>query len=209
MRNASEHVWLSFLRHLRGRLTAGLLLLVPLLITYWVLNLAFHFLDGLFEPIFQRTLGISVPGLGIGLLLLLTYLAGLLATNWIGRGIIRAGQTAILQLPLVKTVYEASKQLIESFSGTGKSGFKRVVFIEYPRKDIWTLGFLTGTTRDEMGKELGIVYIPTTPTPTSGAMVLLPLEEIRDTDMTVQAALRLVLSGGINSPPQIKKLAIS
>ncbi|MBI4287096.1 MAG: DUF502 domain-containing protein [Chloroflexi bacterium] len=203
---ASRRVWSPFLRHLRRSLTAGLLLLVPVGITYWVLSFTFRFLDGLFDPLAQRVLGKTIPGLGILLLLLLVYLAGLVASNFVGRAIIRAGQGALLRIPLVNTIYNASKQLIESFSGEARQGFKRVVLIEYPRQGVWTLGFLTGTTSDETGMVLGIIYIPTTPTPTSGAMVILPMTDIHDTDLTVQQALGIVFSGGITSPPQIRKV---
>lgn len=144
--------WRAFLRHLRNRLTAGLLLLVPLLITYWILGFAFRGLDGLFGPLLERATGRTIPGLGIILLGILVYLAGLLASNYLGRGIIRTGQSMLMRVPLISTVYDTSKQLIESFSGAKQTGFKRVVLIEYPRSGSWAVGFLTGTTRDDTGR---------------------------------------------------------
>lgn len=196
----------AFLRHLRNRLTAGLLLLVPLLITYWVLQLAFTSLDGVFRSLIRYTTGWDIPGLGIVIILIMVYLAGLLASNFLGRAMIRAGQAALLRVPLISTIYDTSKQLIESFSGTAQTGFKRVVAIEYPRPGIWAVGFLTATTQDESGKTMGLVYIPTAPTPNTGWVAMLPMEEIRDTNITVQEALRMTVSAGIVSPAQIKKL---
>ena len=195
-----------FLRHLRNRLTAGLLLLVPLLITYWVLKLAFTSLDGVFRPLIRHTTGWDIPGLGIVIILIMVYLAGLFASNYLGRAIIKAGQSTLLRVPLISTIYDTFKQLIESFSGTAQTGFKRVVAIEYPRPGVWAVGFLTGTTQDESGKTMGIVYIPTAPTPNTGWVAMLPMEEIRDTNITVREAMLMTVSAGIVSPAQIKKL---
>lgn len=195
----------GFLRHLRDRLTAGLLLLVPLLITYWILGFAFRGVDGLLQPLVQEFLDRRIPGLGLVILVVAVYFAGLLASNFVGRSLIHLGQQALLRVPLISTVYDASKQLIESFAGTAKTGFKRVVAIEYPRQGAWALGFLTGTTTDEADNPLGIVYIPTAPTPNSGWVAILPMSQIHDTDLTVQVAMRMILSGGIMAPPRIRK----
>ncbi|MBI2918066.1 MAG: DUF502 domain-containing protein [Chloroflexi bacterium] len=197
--------WRAFLLHLRNTLTAGLLLLVPLLITYWILDLAFRGLDGVFAPIVEQIFGWQVPGVGIVLLVALVYVAGVLAENVVGRSLIHAGQSTLLRVPLISTIYDTSKQLIESFSGSTRTGFKRVVVIEYPRSGSWAVGFLTGMTRNEMGQSLGVVYIPSAPMPNTGWVAILPVEDIYDTDLSVPMAMRLTLSGGTVSPAEFKK----
>ena len=138
-------------------------------------------------------------------MILLVYVAGLLGAFFVGKQLIRLGQAILLKVPVINTVYSAAKQLIESFSGSSTTGFKRVVIIEYPRPGIWTVGFLTGVTKDEHDHPMAIVYIPTAPTPQSGWVAILPVKEVYDTEMSVQEAVRLVLSGGIVTPAQIPK----
>jgi len=199
----------GFLNHTRRTMITGLLILVPVVITYLVLRLLFDFLDGVLQPAIRTALGFEIPGLGIISLLFLMYLAGLLAISVIGKQMIRFAQGMILKIPLIGVVYSSSRQLIESFSGTGSTGFKRVVMIEYPRADTWTVGFLTGMTTDEAGHPMGLVYIPTAPTPNSGWVAILPIQDIYDTDLSVSTAIRMVLSGGIVAPPQIRKSALA
>jgi len=204
-KDITHTTWRALLLRLRNTLTAGLLLLIPLLITYWILGVAFRGLDGVFGPLIERVLGMKIPGIGIILLVILVYIAGLLAGNFVGRSLIHTGQRMLMRVPLISYIYDTSKQLIESFSGSTKTGFKRVVMIEYPRAGAWAVGFLTSVTRDETGKSLGIVYIPTAPTPNTGWVALLPLEDIYDTDLSVQDALRLTVSAGIVSPAEVRK----
>ncbi|MBM2831771.1 MAG: hypothetical protein HW414_823 [Dehalococcoidia bacterium] len=190
--------------HLRKTLITGLLLLVPLIVTYVVLRLVFFSLDGVLQPGFERLFGVRVPGVGLIALLVLMYFIGLLGLYGAGKQLIRLGQRALLGVPVIGMVYSAARQLIESFSGTGQTGFKRVVAIEYPKKGTWAIGFLTGLTSDGAGKSMALIYIPTAPTPNSGWVALLAMEDVYDVDMTVSDAFRLVLSGGIQAPPAIR-----
>ncbi len=196
----------SVVRHLRRTLIAGLVLLVPVIFTYLILRLIFDFTDGILQPAIEAVVKREVIGLGIIVLVALVYLAGLVWANVLGRKMIGWAQGLLLRVPLAKAVYLAVKLLSESFSGQGPTGFNHVVTIEYPRIGTWTIGFLTAVTTDETGKSLGVVYIPTAPTPQSGWVALLPMDEIYDLDLTVPEAMRLVLSGGIITPPQIRKV---
>jgi uncharacterized membrane protein len=191
--------------HFTGTLGTGLLLLVPVAITYLVLKFLFDAIDGILQPAIQPLLGRHIPGLGAVIIIIMVYLAGLLGTVVVGKQLIRLGQSILLRVPVFNTVYSAAKQLIESFSGSSTTGFKRVVLIEYPRPGLWTIGFLTALTKDENDAPLAIVYIPTAPTPQSGWVAILPVREVYDTGMPVQEAVRLVLSGGIVAPAQISK----
>jgi uncharacterized membrane protein len=174
-------------------------------ITYWILRFIFESLDGILQPGITAILGRGIPGLGIAVLLVLLYVMGLVGTNVLGEKLVYWGQQLLLKFPIVNFVYSAAKELIESFSGQRTTGLKRVVIIEYPRLDAWTIGFLTGTTNDETGRVLGVVYIPTAPTPNSGWVAILPMEQVYDTDLSVPIAMRMVLSGGIVTPPQVRK----
>ena len=192
-------------RHLRKTVVAGLLVLVPIVLTYLVLRLLFNAIDGVLKPGVEEVFGREFPGLGVLALLLLVYIVGLLSANFLGRRIIKLGQAALLRTPVVRAVYSSARQLIESFSGSAETGFKRVVMIEHPRRGAWTIGFLTGMTEDESGNALAIIYIPTAPTPNSGWVALLPVKDVYDTDLSIQSAMTLVLSGGISAPAQINK----
>lgn len=193
----------AFSRHLSSTLGSGLLVVVPLGLTYMVLKFLFDILDGLLEPVTAAATGRHIPGTGLVLLVLLVYIAGILTLHILGRRLLAFAGSLVMRIPIVSTVYGTAKQLIDSFGGTGPTGFKRVVMIEYPRRDCWTIGFLTGTTQDHLGQVLAFVYIPTAPTPNSGWVALIPYKDIRDTDLSIPTALRMVLSGGITVPDKI------
>ena len=191
--------------HVRARLIAGFLILIPILITYGVLSFVFNTLDRIPQPVIKLIAGRTVPGLGFAMILTVAYGAGLVMATYGGRWLVRAVQAGLLRVPVYNTVYSASKQLVESFSGSGTTGFRRVVEFEYPRRGTWTIGFLTNTVEHEDGQVMGVVYIPTAPTPNSGYVSIVPLDEVYDLDMPVERSLRFCLSGGIVSPPRLTR----
>jgi len=201
------------LHSIRKNVVAGLLFLLPIAITYLVLEFLFNTIDGVIqpaiEPIFNRIrpgLGRRIPpGVGIILLAVAVYLVGLLGSNMLGKWVGKRLQYFFLKTPLVGLVYSTAKQLIDSFSGEGTTGFKRVVTIEYPKEDCWVVGFLTNIFIDEENNQKAFVYIPSSPTPNTGWVVIVPIEKVYDTDLAVQEALRLVVSGGTVAPSHVKK----
>ncbi|MFH1142000.1 MAG: DUF502 domain-containing protein [Chloroflexota bacterium] len=207
-REARPHIGRKFTAHFRRTIITGLLLLMPVVLTYLLLKLLFDFVDGILQPVVRALVGGELPGVGLVSLAVLVYVAGLFGTNFLGKRLVSFGQATLLKMPVVGSVYSSARQLIESFSGTSSTGFKRVVLIEYPGPGIWTVGFLTSITTDENGKSLGLIYIPTAPTPNSGWVAIVPVENIYDTDLTVPVAMRLVLSGGIVAPGRIIKKAL-
>ena len=194
--------------HFPRTIGAGLLLLVPAMITYLLLRFLFDTIDGPVQPAIEAAFGREIRGLGSVILIILVYITGLLWAFFLGKRIIRFGQNILLRTPVIGPVYYTAKQLIDSFSGSGTTGFKRVVIIEWPRASVWTIGFLTSMTSDESGNPLALVYMPTAPMPNSGWVAILPAEDVYDTDLSVSEAMQLVLSGGIVAPPQIKKTPI-
>ena len=195
--------------HLRRVMTEGLIIVVPLAITFWVLRLVFNLMDGFLGPVIEDRLGRDVPGIGIVAIVLLVYVIGQLwELSNLGKRMIGAIQKWLLSIPIVGAVYSPARQLIDSFSGTSESGFKRVVLIEYPKVGTWMIGFLTATTMTKNG-EMGVVYVPTAPTPNSGWVGVVPIEGIYDVDMSVQQAMSMVLSGGIVTPEEIAMTGMS
>ena len=199
MRILKSVVW----GHLRKVMAEGLIIVVPLAITFWVLRLVFNLMDGFLGPLIENTLGRDLPGIGIVAMLLLVYIAGQLwELSRLSRRMIEGIQRWVLSIPIVGAVYSPARQLIDSFSGTSDTGFKRVVLIEYPKAGTWMIGFLTATTMTKDG-EMGVIYVPTAPTPNSGWVGVVPIDGVYDVDMSVQQAMSMVLSGGIVTPDEI------
>ena len=198
--------WVSTIRRQFPRtMGTGLLLLVPVMLTFLVLRLLFDAIDGILQPAVEAGFDRRIPGLGLVILVILIYVAGLLGAFFLGRRFIRLSQDALLRTPVIGGIYSTAKQLVDSFSGGAGTGFKRVVVIEYPRAGVWTIGFLTSMTEDENGNPMAMVYMPTAPLPNSGWVAFLPAQDVYDTNLSLSEAMQLVLSGGIVAPPQIKK----
>ena len=189
--------------HIRATLIAGVLILVPVAITYVLLFWVFNSIDGLLRPIIEEITDRHIPGLGFLVLLIIVYFLGLIWTKRLGRRTIRTLQLFLLKIPLIGAVYGPARKLIESFTGESTAGFKRVVVVEYPKQGTWMIGFLTGISNVVPGTTMGVIYLPTAPTPNSGWVAMVPIQNIYDTTMTVREAMSMVLSGGISSPVQI------
>ena len=196
--------------HLRGMLIAGTLLLVPVALTYLVFLFIYDVVNGVLQPGIERLFveigreDWSFPGIGVVAAVILIYLAGVLAAGSIGIKLIHWSQKAAVRVPIIGTVYSASRQLIESFSGGQATGFQRVVLIQYPRRGYWAMGFLTSIMDSDTEGHLAVVYIPTAPLPNSGWLAIVPFDEVYDTEITPQTAMRFVFSGGIVSPNDIR-----
>jgi uncharacterized membrane protein len=193
--------WLG--KHIRNRLVAGVVVAVPVAITYLVLSWLFRFADGLLGPGIDWVTGRHIPGVGIAGGLVLVYLIGLLGTNVLGRWMIHVGDSALHRAPVVNIIYKAAKQVMIAIRMSRETPFQRVVLVEFPRQGIWSLGFATGSAVDVSGKRMLPVFIATAPNPTSGYLILFPEAEVRPTTMTTDEALRMVISGGFASPTTI------
>ena len=189
--------------HIRATLIAGVLILVPVAITYLLVMWVFNNIDGLLQPIIEEITDRHIPGLGFLVLLIIVYFLGLIWTKRLGRRTIRTLQLFLLKIPLIGAIYGPARKLIESFTGESTAGFKRVVVVEYPKQGTWMIGFLTGISNVVPGTTMGVIYLPTAPTPNSGWVAMVPIQNIYDTTMTVREAMSMVLSGGISSPVQI------
>lgn len=186
----------------------GLVVLVPIVITVWVLNILFNAIDGIISPIFDRILDRHIPGLGFISMIVLILIIGGLSANLIGRAVFKLFERILFSIPLARTIYSAMKDLINAFQlgGKGKS-FRQVILVEYPRQGLFTVGFVTNEISvhsDGAENQMVSVYIPNPPNPTSGVMILVPRKSIRVIDMSVEDGLKLVLSGGIVTSGTLK-----
>ena len=200
---------------LRRYLVAGLLVWVPLGITFIVIKFLLDLMDRLLLvlPVEWRPetiLGFSIPGFGLVLAVFILLVTGMIVANLLGRSILRLWEGILNRIPLVRTVYSSVKQILSSILTTGSHSFRKVLLIEYPRKGIWTLCFQTGQATGELQanleKESITVFVPTTPNPTSGFIMVVPKEDTKELNMDIEAALKLVMSLGIASDSEHSKV---
>lgn len=196
---------------IRDVLLQGLLVVIPIALTFWIVRFMYNVVDGIagdaVNGLLQATAGFSIPGIGIIIMVVLVFIVGLLMRFGGGRWFVNGFRGLMMRIPLVKAIYGPSQQLLDSFTGKSDSGFKRVVLIEYPKAGTWMVGFLTATTEVD-GQEMGIVYVATAPTPNSGWVAVVPIDQIYDIDLTVGDAMNLIFSGGIKAPEAVNKTAM-
>jgi uncharacterized membrane protein len=185
---------------------AGLVVVVPIVITALSLIWLFNFLDGFLSPFLKQTLGIDFAGVGLLTEIVLIFLVGLIATNVLGSRLLRYLQDLLIRIPVVKNIYPTIRQIVEAFSPSKDSSFKKVVLVEYPHKGTYSLGFLTGEVSlipHSQGQRLLAVYVPTNNL-YLGHVVLFKPEEVAITTFTVEEGLKIILSGGTAFPPAIR-----
>jgi uncharacterized membrane protein len=190
----------SFVLVTRDRLITGLVAVLPAVLTIWVLWWVVRFVDGLFQPLFLQLFGRTLPGIGLILVPILLYLIGWLVQNRISKRLIEIGENIVNRLPIVGALYSAVKQTLDVFNVTSaEQKFSRVAFVEYPREGVWTLGFVTREL-DFRGERSVALFMPTTPNPTSGVLIVVPEKDTLPTSMTMEEAAKFVISGGILVP---------
>ena len=181
---------------------AGLFAIVPLALTFYIIKIIIVFLDQLTAPIMER-INLEIPGFGLILTLLIIFALGVFVTNVLGRRLFSWGERLISSIPLVKNIYNTLKQITNAFSGaTQTENYQRVIYIQYPRKELWTISFVTGDSVDKSGEEYYHVFVPTTPNPTSGVFIIIPKKDAIEADLTVEEGLKAVISGGLLAPKQ-------
>ncbi len=200
--------------YIRKYIIAGLIVWVPLGITIFAIKLMVDLLDRslvLLPPSLrpEQLLGFPLPGLGIVISTLVIIVTGLVVTNLVGRKMVGIGENILDRIPLVRSIYSAVKQVTQTLVSSDKNSFRQVVLIEYPRKEIWTLAFLTGDTipmfSELTHKILHTVFVPTTPNPTSGVIIMLPDEDIIRVNLDVEDALKFIMSLGVVTPGSTSK----
>jgi uncharacterized membrane protein len=197
------------MQRLRRYFVAGLLVWLPLVATYVVLAFAIRLIDRtlLLLPAHYRPeylIGFEIPGLGVILTLVLITVTGLIVANFFGRRLVSAWESLLSRIPLVRSVYGAVKQITASLFSDASQSFREVVLVEYPRRGLWMLAFVTGDTpkkfQQVVGEDLINIYVPTTPNPTSGFYLMVPPRDIKRLNIPVEIGLKMILSAGVVNP---------
>nr|WP_231592376.1 DUF502 domain-containing protein [Pelagovum pacificum] len=208
---------------LRNNLLTGIIVIAPVGLTVWLIWTVVGWVDGFVWPfvpaywhpteIFNRSLGlvgedrieVNVRGLGVVVFVVFTILVGWIAKGLIGRSFIRWGESMVGRLPVVRSIYNGVKQIAETVFAQSETSFEKACLIEYPRKGIWAVGFISTNTRGEVrekstGQEMLSIFLPTTPNPTSGFLLFLPKDQVIELDMSIEEAAKLVISAGLVYP---------
>jgi len=193
----------------RKYLITGLLIWIPLVITIWVLKLIVDTLDQslLLLPDEWRTesfLGIHVPGLGVILTLVIVFVTGVFATNFFGARLVHLGHEILHRIPVVNSIYSSVKQISDTLFSSSGQAFRKALLVQWPREGMWTIAFLTGAPGGDVVNHLPgdyvSVYVPTTPNPTGGYFVMVPRQDVIELSMSVDAALKYIISMGVVAP---------
>ena len=197
---------------MRKYFITGLLILVPLAITVWVLNLVIGTLDQSlllvpqrFRP--QSLFGFDIPGLGTILTILIVFLTGLLTSNLVGNYVVKLWERLLQRIPIVNSLYSSVKQVSDTLFSSSGNAFRKAVLVPYPHQNSWTIAFLTGVPGGDAANHLVgdyvSVYVPTTPNPTSGFFLMMKRSDVVELDMSVDAALKYIVSMGVVAPADV------
>ena len=196
-------------KHLRTKIFAGILVILPLGVTFLVLNFVFNTLNSMLDPLIPKVTiylfnrEFSIPGLGILGFFLLLYLMGWITTNVLGRKLIHWTDKLFVHIPVVKNIYLSSKQLTDAFSTTRKGSFRQAVFVEFPQEGNFVLGFLTNELTDLKDQRKVTVFVPTGFAPPAGFLLFLSKEKILPSELTIEEAIKTIMSVGIVAPHQL------
>ena len=201
----------TFFGHLRTTFLRGIAVIVPLGLTYWFFQALLNALDGVFAPLLTTWIGHQIPGLGFLAMVALIFIVGLITRNLVGRLLFAWFENLLRSIPFVRSVYSGVKDFVNAFNIGGNSKtFRLVVMLEYPRKGIYCIGFVTNESSfagpDPPAVNFYHIYVPNPPNPTSGYLALVPRTEAIPLALSVEEGLKLVLSGGIVTPAVLHRL---
>lgn len=197
----------KILRLLKRYFLSGLLVVAPIILTFLIFKFLFNLVDGLLAPVISKLLGYYAVGLGLLITLLLILLAGVLTRNFMGAAIHKMFDSVLARLPVISSIYSGAKQLLEAVTIPSKGSFKEVVLVQYPRKGVYAVGMVTKRVEIKIEGAMQTfvaVLIATTPTPFSGMAILVPEEETIPVEMSIEDALKYLVSGGVVSPKTIQ-----
>ena len=179
---------------------AGIFAIVPIALTFYIIKIIIVFLNQLTAPFLERV-QLEIPGLGVVLTILIIFALGIFVTNVLGRKLFSWAEKLISSIPLVKNIYSTIKQITNAFSGAVKTdNYQRVIYIQYPRVELWTISFVTGESVDKSGVRYYHCFVPTTPNPTSGYLIICEKTKVIETEISVEEGLSIIISGGMVSP---------
>jgi uncharacterized membrane protein len=194
----------GWLKKLRGQFMTGLIAMVPLgatvLIFYWL----FTSIDKILQPLIRAIWGHNITGVGFGVTVILIYVVGVIARNVIGKRLVKYFDTLLARVPIFRLLYRSIRQILDSFSTPDKAGFLQVVLVEFPQKGMKAIGFITNEMTDADGEKLISVLIPTAPNPMTGFLEIVREEDIVRTKITVDAAMKMIVSAGRMTPNDVQ-----
>ena len=207
----------GFFGRIRGYFLAGILVTAPLGITGYLAWIIIGFIDHSVTPLVpeqynpETYLPFSLPGLGVLILIVALTLIGALTAGLLGRLLVHTGERLLNRMPVIRSFYSALKQIFQTVLAQKSNAFREAVLVEYPRRGIWAVAFITGTTQGEvqnLTKQQTVnIFLPTTPNPTSGFLLFVPKDDVVSLNMSVEEAIKMVISGGIVTPPDNRSLA--
>ena len=203
--NQSGYSWL--MGRLRTRFLSGLLVVVPIAATILVLIWVFRTIDDILQPVIKAIVGHPITGLGFGITIVLVFVVGIVAGNYVGRRLIALGDSILKRVPLFRQIYTGAKQVMEGLAGTGsisRAAFREVVLVEFPTKGMTHVAFITNEFTAQDGRKLFAVYMPSTPVPWSGFSGIISEEMMTRTNISVDEALKMVISGVLIAPPSLE-----
>ncbi|HJW87347.1 MAG TPA: DUF502 domain-containing protein [Candidatus Brocadiaceae bacterium] len=202
-------------KDVRKRILTGLLLILPVYVTFVVIKFLFGFIGGILSPVVKKTLyflGVSMPNtslaefivtfFGLILTFIALYFLGIFAANFVGKSIIKYFENLLTKTPVVKSIYSSVKQVLHAVALPGKQSFKRVVLVDFPKEGTKSIGFVTGAVECGNGKKI-TVFIPTIPNPTTGFLIFVDESDVTDTNLTVEDAFKTLFSAGVLIPESI------
>ena len=211
--NNQPNTKISILAKFRRFFLTGLLVTAPIIITIYVTWLVITFIDVKVASLlpeyldFRKALPFQIPGLGLLIVIFVVTLIGAITPGLIGRNLLKLGEMILFKTPVIRTVYSSIKQIMDTVMSTNSKSFKEVGLVEYPRQDIWVIAFVTCSVKGEIDdkikkSDLVSIFVPTTPNPTSGFLLFVAKKDLIFLNMSVEQAIKLVISGGIVSPKQ-------
>lgn len=189
---------------LRAQFVTGIIVVVPVGASVLILVWVFSAIDNILQPVVRMIWHQTITGVGFGTTILVIYLVGVLARNVVGKKLIRYGESLLARVPLFRQLYTGIRQILESFSAPDKSGFMEVVLVEFPRKDMKAIGFVTNELAGASGEKLLNVLIPTSPNPMTGFLQIVKEQEVVRTNISVDDAVKMIVSAGRMMSPEIK-----
>jgi uncharacterized membrane protein len=197
-------------KELRSIFFTGLLVLTPVVVTAYVFYQLFVKIDGLLGGELHELTGYRIPGMGVVAVLLLILFVGVVARNFIGRKMIQIGEAIVNRIPLINRIYSAVQQLSQAFFSGERAVFQKAVLVEFPKEGSYCIGFQTSEVKGEIQRqtkrELLSIFLPTSPNPTSGYLLFIPKEKVQPLQMTIEEAVKLVISGGSVLPKDRVKI---
>ena len=217
-RNKSKRKKTSFLHRTRSNFFTGVVIVAPVMLTFYLIWWAIGVVDGLIVPWVPKIynpstyLGVDIAGFGVIVFLIFTAAVGALTKGLFGRQLVKFGENFVDRMPVVRSIYNALKQIAETVLSQSNNSFQHACLVEYPRKGIWAIAFVSTKTKGEVLEksepdEMYSIFLPTTPNPTSGFLLFLPRSDVVLLDMTVEEAAKLVISAGLVTPPTAAEVA--